>query len=162
MKTIKQIADEIGVTKQAVFYHIKKPPLSNVLQSLMSKEDGVLMVSLDGETLIKQAFQADTVKPFDDKEPSKENTCFDSEMIKLFQNTIAMLREELEVKNEQIKDLTNTVKIQAQSINADRHNELADTLQKQLKDDTNTTDELEPQRQNRLKRAWAILTGKEE
>ena len=64
MKTIKQIADDIGVTKQAVFYQIKKPPLSNTLQPFISKVDGVLTVAFDGEKLIKQAFS--------DREPSKE------------------------------------------------------------------------------------------
>jgi len=47
MKTIRQIAEEIGFSKQAVFYQIKKPPLSCALQSLSSKGnaffDGGLM-----------------------------------------------------------------------------------------------------------------------
>jgi len=49
MKTIKQIANEVGVSKQAIFYRIRKEPLSNKLDGLISKENGVLMISLDGE-----------------------------------------------------------------------------------------------------------------
>ena len=104
MKTVKQIADEIGVTKQAVFYRIKKPPLSNVLQSLTTKKDGVLMVSFDGETLIKQAFSGDTAKTFGDKQPSKENTTFDGEMVKLFQETISTLQQQLVEKDRQLAE----------------------------------------------------------
>jgi hypothetical protein len=132
LKTIKQLADEIGVSKQAVFYRIKKPPLSNTLQSLTSKLDGVLMVSFDGEKLIKQAFHSETVKTFDDKEPSKEKSSFDGsfdgKIIELLQENIEILRSQLEVKDRQILELTATVKMQAQSINADRNNELAGTI----------------------------------
>jgi len=128
MKTILQIATEIGVTKQAVFYRIKRPPLSNALQSLTTKENGVLMVSFDGETLIKSAFHVETVKSFVAKEPSKENTFFDGEIIKLLQDNIIILQEQLKIKDKQIEELTATVRIQAESINAAHHNELAETI----------------------------------
>lgn len=55
-KSIKQIADEIGVSKQAVFKKIKREPLSTSLQQFISTVDGRLMVSVDGEKIIKQAF----------------------------------------------------------------------------------------------------------
>jgi len=128
MKTIKQIADEIGVTKQAIFYRIKRPPLSNTLQSFISNFDGVLMVDFDGETLIKQAFSISTVKVFDDKEPSNKTLSFDGEIIKFLQENINVLQNQLEVKDKQIEELTATIKTQADSINADRKNELAETL----------------------------------
>ena len=53
MKTIRQIADEIGVSKQAVFKKIKREPLSTSLQGLTATVDGRLMVEVDGEKLIK-------------------------------------------------------------------------------------------------------------
>lgn len=59
MKTIREIADEIGVSKQAVFKKIKREPLSTSLQGLTSTVDGRLTVSVDGEKLIKQAFSQD-------------------------------------------------------------------------------------------------------
>lgn len=55
-KSIKQIADEIGVSKQAIFKKIKREPLSTSLQQFISTIDGRLMVSVDGEKIIKQAF----------------------------------------------------------------------------------------------------------
>lgn len=60
-KTIKEISEEIGVSKQAIFKRIKKEPLSTSLQGLMSKVDGRLIVSVDGEKLIKSAFSSDFV-----------------------------------------------------------------------------------------------------
>lgn len=59
MKTIRQIANEIGVSKQAVFKKMKCEPLSTSLQGLTTTVDGKLMVSVDGEKLIKQAFFKD-------------------------------------------------------------------------------------------------------
>lgn len=56
IKTIREIADEIGVSKQAVFKKINRQPLSTELMGLTATVDGRLMVSVDGEKLIKQAF----------------------------------------------------------------------------------------------------------
>jgi hypothetical protein len=128
MKTILQIAKEIGVTKQAIFYRIKRPPLSNILQSFISKENGILMIDFDGETLIKSEFSVETVKTFVVKEPSKENTLFDCEIIKLLQENILILQEQLKIKDNQIEELAATIRIQAESINAAHHNQLAETI----------------------------------
>lgn len=46
MKTIREIVDEIGVSKQAVFKKIKREPLSTSLQGLTSTVDGRLTVRL--------------------------------------------------------------------------------------------------------------------
>ena len=143
MKTIKQIADELGVTKQAVFYRIKRPPLSNVLQSLTTKTDGVLMVNFEGEILIKQAFVKSTVKElenFGDKEPSKENTSFDGEFMKLLQDNIIVLQKQLDTKDEQIRELnerlaeSNTALVAAQQSAQAAQALHAGTMQKQLID----------------------------
>ena len=95
MKTIREIAEEIGVTKQAIYYRIGRPPLSTALKFYVSKIDNVLTVSLDGEKLIKQAFGiVDSVK-----EMSKRTANFDSEFVKF-------LQEQLKIKDKQIADLT--------------------------------------------------------
>jgi len=118
MKTIKQIADEIGVSKQAVFYRIKRPPLSNALQSFTSKLDGSLMVSFDGEKIIKQAFEESTVKKttikipsktgiFDDKEPSKFDGSFDGYHYK---EAPKNNDEEILFLREQVKELQGELK----------------------------------------------------
>jgi len=57
------------------------------------------------------------------------------------------------VKDEQIAKLTDTIKAHAQSINADRHNELAGTLQMQL------TDGEIDNPMSRWKRTWLARKG---
>lgn len=59
IKTIREIADEIGVSKQAVFKKINRQPLSTELMGLTATIGGRLMVSVDGERLIKRAFCVD-------------------------------------------------------------------------------------------------------
>ena len=56
-KTIKEIAEDLGVSKQAVFKKIKQVPLSTEIEKFISTVDGKKLVSVDGENLIKQAFQ---------------------------------------------------------------------------------------------------------
>jgi predicted transcriptional regulator len=59
MKTIKQIAEEIGVSRQAVYDKIKKEPLSSALKEFALKHDNTLHYTLDGANLIKSAFDKD-------------------------------------------------------------------------------------------------------
>jgi len=123
MKTIKQIAKEIGVSKQAIFYRISKPPLSKSLKQYISKSNGVLTVSFDGENLIKSAFSNDRQNATA-KEQSKENSSFDDESliksefeenqadskyIKLLEKNNFNLHEELKTKNKQIEILLDII-----------------------------------------------------
>lgn len=150
MKTIKQIADEIGVSKQAIQKRISREPLYTRIQPYISTKQGTKYIEDIGENLIKSAFSinlsidtsidvADNRKPdlyigvhskedVTIKEPSKENSHFDGEIIKLLQENIVILQKQLEIKDKQIEELTLTVRTQAESINADRKNELAGTL----------------------------------
>ena len=108
MKTIREIADEIGVSKQAVFKKIKREPLSTSLQGLTSTVDGRLTVSVDGEKLIKQAFSPGT--------PSTNHQPVDGQvdgpvdgMIAVLQATIDTLQGQLEVKDRQIEQQAQTI-----------------------------------------------------
>lgn len=103
MKTIKQIADEIGVSKQAVFKKIKKDPLSTGLLGLISVIDGKFMVSDDGETLIKKAFSQKESSTNPQTEPLTKN--LDGAVVDVLLQQSEMLRKELEIKNEQIAQL---------------------------------------------------------
>ena len=58
MKTIRQIADEIGVSKQTV-YKRYKGKLHTVCAPYAHTEQGVLYLSEQAETLIKQDFLKD-------------------------------------------------------------------------------------------------------
>ena len=55
MKTLRQIADEIGVSKQAV-YKRYKGKLHTVCAPYAHTEQGILYLSEQGERLIKQDF----------------------------------------------------------------------------------------------------------
>ena len=104
MKTIRQIADEIGVSKQAVFKKIKREPLSTSLQGFTATVDGRLMVSVDGEKLIKQAFSGGEVSTTDNQLPPTES---DEKTVEVDgQNVLyEILKMELQAKNEQIAAL---------------------------------------------------------
>ena len=56
MKTIAQIAEEIGVSKQAVHHKIKQEPLSTDLRQFTSIDGNTLTVDENGEELIKASF----------------------------------------------------------------------------------------------------------
>jgi predicted phage tail protein len=56
MKTIKQIADEIGVSKQAVHQKMRRQPLAVNLPPFTSIIDGTIRISDEGIALIKSAF----------------------------------------------------------------------------------------------------------
>jgi len=162
MKTIKQIADEIGVSKQAVFYRIRKEPLSNKLDGLISKENGVLMISLDGENFIKEAFNIKNEYIFVDKEtPNKyqnENS---------FDGVLMVLKEQLEVKDNQlevanatIRELTSTIEVISKSL-ANSQALHAGTMQKQLQE-SETEKEEEVEIIEEKPSFWQRVFGKKE
>ncbi len=121
-KTIKEIAEEIGVSKQAVFKKIKQVPLSTEIEKFISTVDGKKLVSVDGENLIKQAFQrkqktanvnvdakddgkmftvggnaGNTVDGIPYASQERENT-----LVATFQTAIDALTSQLEVKDQQL------------------------------------------------------------
>ena len=58
MKTIKQIADEIGVSWEAIARRINREPLSIKLQPyIIKKEKNTAYIEIEGETIIKAVYQ---------------------------------------------------------------------------------------------------------
>ena len=104
MKTIRQIADEIGVSKQAVFKKIKHEPLSTSLQGLTATVDGRLMVEVDGEKLIKQAFSE--IIP---STKNEEKTAEVDGVVSVLQATIDTLQGQLEVKDRQLEQQVQAI-----------------------------------------------------
>ncbi len=121
-KTIKEIAEEIGVSKQAVFKKIKQVPLSTEIEKFISTVDGKKLVSVNGEILIKQAFQrkqktanvnvdakddgkmftvgsnaGNTVDGIPFASQERENT-----LVATFQTAIDALASQLEAKDQQL------------------------------------------------------------
>ncbi len=124
MKTIKQIADELGVSKQAIFKKMKKEPLSTSLQGFTSTVDGKLTVSVDGETIIKSAFEQNKPSTVGDNQPSTSSRQVDA--------MIAMLRDELKAKDDQIATLTKQLDDTHRLL--DQQQQLQQGIQKQLEE----------------------------
>ena len=137
MKTILQIADEIGVSKQAIQKRISREPLRTRVEPYISTVDGTKYIDDAGERLIVSAYSKDN------KDASIDNHAidnqklssvevnyvnqfysqlerFNTEHIKLLQDNLDILKCQLDVKDKQIEKLTSAVKEQAESINAER------------------------------------------
>ena len=169
MKTIRQIADEIGVSKQAVFKKIKREPLSTSLQGLTATVDGRLMVEVDGEKLIRQAVSEIAPSTTDNQltgavdglvdAPSPKNAEKTAEadgVISVLQATIDTLQGQLEVKDRQIEQQAQTITrltdalAAAQQIAAAAQALHAGTIQQQLITGEAGTDQQEPEQ----KKSW--------
>ena len=151
MKTIRQIANEIGVSKQAVSKRLSQLPPTEVT----TNEHRIKLISPKGELILKglisptKMFTANQLPPtVNQLPPTKPPTV--NQLSPTPENELyKMLKDELDIKNKQlsekdkqitekdkqikakdmqIEDLTATIRTQAESINADRKNELAETL----------------------------------
>ena len=99
MKTIRQIADEIGVSKQAVYKRYK---------GKLHTVQGVLYLSEQAETLIKQDFLKDDRSNGAHTERSIGAVPEQSQeagVVAVLQATIDMLQGQLAVKDRQIEEL---------------------------------------------------------
>lgn len=115
MKTIRQIAEEIGVSRQAVYKKIKREPLSTSLQPFLSTVNNVIYSNVDGEMLIKSAFNKTvSIDKNDNQEPYVHNNVH-IELIKLLVNSIDNLKS-------QIEELTTTIGTQAENVNKPQQN----------------------------------------
>lgn len=108
MKTVRQLADEIGVTKQAVWQKIKKEPLSTDLKPFTTREGRTVYIDEQGELLVKTAFFQffnetidKNVKQVDEKNVN-ENEQVDNDR-QLVDAMFLLLQGELESKNKLIE-----------------------------------------------------------
>lgn len=111
MKTIRQIADEIGVSKQAV-YKRYKGKLHTVCAPYAHTEQGVLYLSEQAETLIKQDFLKDNRSNGAHTDTRTERSIGavleqsqEAGVVAVLQATIDMLQGQLAVKDRQIEEL---------------------------------------------------------
>jgi len=123
MKTIRQIADEIGVSKQAV-----RNQIANLgLQSSLQKNGNQFAINAQQEALILKGFGAKTQSENAKQKQSESQTTLHL-TLRILEEENTFLKDQIRTKDNQISELTSTVKVQAESINADRKNELAGTL----------------------------------
>jgi len=134
MKTISQIAKELGVTKTTIRKH-----LTDVFRTQFAETiNGIIYISEQGESLIKSRIYKNkpqteipvTSETISANQPETVSGVSDtvSALISTLQKELEVKNKQLEIKDKQIEELTETIKIQAESIRAASHNELAETI----------------------------------
>lgn len=118
MKTIKQIADELGVDKQKVYRYIKKNHIKEVYQECISEalqKNGVKYYDEVAESLIKQGFSDNTISNEVHQEVHQKH--INDTVIDTLLEQIEILQKELDAKNEQLSDTLKALN-QAQHLQA--------------------------------------------
>jgi hypothetical protein len=102
-KTIKELADELGVIKQTIQYHIKFLPTKNRLKN----SSGAIVLNLEEQRFIKNRLTKNRPKidQKSTKEPTKNRPKKDKEI-----SINNVLLEQLKTKDEQIKSLVEAQK----------------------------------------------------
>lgn len=104
MKTVRQLADEIGVSKQSVQKRISREPLCTLVGAYISKENGTKYIAIEGEKIIKSAF----LTPNKKSEPATDNRQnvhgWRGDKTDPVYTLIGMLQQELKAKNIQMEN----------------------------------------------------------
>ena len=168
-KTIKQIADEIGVSKQTV-YKRYKGKLYTVCAPYAHTEQGVLYIEEQGETLIKQDFLQKECSigahTYAHTERSNGAVLEQSEnagVVAVLQTTIDTLQGQLAIKDKQIEELNarlaevSSALVAAQQTAQAAQALHAGTIQQQLTsgEDQREKDEVKAKKQSWLSRMFS-------
>ena len=143
MKTIRQIADEIGVSKTAV-----NKQIANLgLRSGLRKNGNQFAIDEHQEALIKQAFSEKSQTEIENQTQTENHEV--SDLVCVLQATIDTLQGQLEVKDRQIEKLTEAL-VAAQQTAAAAQALHAGTIQQQLITGEAGVDQQEPEQ----KKSW--------
>ena len=151
MKTIRQIADEIGVSKTAVSKQI-----ANLgLRSGLRKNGNQFAIDEHQEALIKQAFSEKSQTEIENQSQTKTQTENHEvgDLVCVLQATIDTLQGQLEVKDRQIEKLTEAL-VAAQKTAAAAQALHAGTIQQQLLTDEAGADQQGQEPEPGEKRGW--------
>lgn len=121
MKTVTQIANELGVSRQAIHKKIKQEPLSSRLKGFTTTVGNGLQFTKDGETLIKSAFKENMLsntstkhvnrkKPVNSSDVKKTSSNISTDKVVDFADDtlthfIVSLQDQITTLTEQNKDL---------------------------------------------------------
>ena len=126
-KTIKQIAEEVGVSKTAV-----RKQIANLgLQSSLRKNGNQFAIDENQEALILRAFSEKTQTKNENQlqtETQTENHEV-SDLVSVLQSTIDTLQGQLAVKDKQIENLHSEIEKEREH-NREKDKQLLDTLNK--------------------------------
>jgi len=111
-KTIKQIADELGVSKTAVRKKMAVLFTDNTGNQFAETVSGVVYITVSGENLIKQAFSKIERKPVAENQP----TTINDEVCDILKATIDTLQKQLEIKDIQLAEKDKQLALQAQAL----------------------------------------------
>lgn len=133
-KTVRRIAEELGVSKTAIMKQIENLGLRSSLQKIGNQ----FAIDEAQETLIKQAFlpQSKTIK-------SKTENQLKTDIVCVLQATINTLQDQLQEKDKQIASLTAALENTTQALNAAQALH-AGTMQQQLGPGLDQSQEAEP------------------
>ena len=139
MKTIKQIADELGVSKTAV-----RKKIENLgLQSGLQKNGNQFAITEEQENLIKSAFLGKEDVETETKSQTETETV---------SALVSMLQRELEIKNEQIRELNARLAESQKLLDQQQHLNAVSVSQNQ-----NKVLELEAKTEEPKERWWQKL-----
>ena len=158
MKTIRQIADEIGVSKTAV-----NKQIANLgLRSGLRKNGNQFAIDEHQEALIKQAFSEKSQTEIENQSQTKTQTENHEvgDLVCVLQATIDTLQGQLEVKDRQIAKLTEAL-VAAQQTAAAAQALHAGTMKQQLV--AGEGEELQQERETVPRRSWwkRLFEGKD-
>lgn len=113
MKTIKQLADDLGVSKTAI-----RNCMDDDFRAKYTEKNskGAITISAEGCKVISEKYRKSTENTANKVAETAENQV-SSDMVALLQTTIEALREQLAVKDRQIEHLTRLAD-QAQALHA--------------------------------------------
>ena len=148
MKTVKQVAADLGVSRQTIYRKLSALPSGG--QSTSDK--GVQLINADGEAFLRNILSANlSAEQSADCPPDK----ISDTLIAMLQRDNEVLHKELDIKNQQIESLTAALENTTASLHAAQALH-AGTMQKQLTD--GSADQAEPDTPS--KRFLARIFGK--
>lgn len=165
MKTIRQIADEIGVSKTAV-----NKQIANLgLRSGLRKNGNQFAIDEHQEALIKQAFSEKSQTEIENQSQTKMQTENHEvgDLVCVLQATIDTLQGQLEVKDRQIEQQAQTITRLTDALAAAQQTAVAaqalhaGTIQQQLV--AGEGEELQQERETVPRRSWwkRLFEGKD-
>lgn len=111
LKTIAQIAQDLNVSRQAVYKKLKKnPDLTTSLQPYTTTKGKLTVYDSQGQELIKQAFQNQPVNHADNQRVNQSVTS-DNQMLTSLQQQNSLLQSELDVLKTQLTDKDNQINL---------------------------------------------------
>lgn len=161
MKTIRQIADEIGVSKTAV-----NKQIANLgLRSGLRKNGNQFAIDEQQEALIKQAFSEKSQTEIENQTQTENHEV--SDLVCVLQATIDTLQGQLEVKDRQIEQQAQTITRLTDALAAAQQTAVAaqalhaGTIQQQLV--AGEGEELQQKRETVPRRSWwkRLFEGKD-